>query len=198
MPHYYAVMDFECTCWDGNDRRRFNDHEIIEFPAVFMNSSTLEIEFEFRRFVRPTENPWLSDFCTDLTGITQFDVKYEDSLEQVLDEFDRFLYDNYIEDFTICTDGQWDIVKFLRPETLRKGIPFPDWACEWIDVRYQFGRTFRWNARWLSVGKMLAAIGMDFEGRQHSGLDDAHNIARILRRIHIKERRRIQATHGYS
>jgi 3'-5' exoribonuclease 1 len=190
-------MDYECTCWD-DDRKMLNPHEIIEFPAVFMNSSTLEVEYEFRRYVRPTENECISKFCTQLTGITQEDVKYEDSLEIVLNDFKNFLLRHGLDDFTVCTDGHWDIVKFLRPETERKGIDFPEWAEEWIDVRYQFGRTFRRNARWLSVPKMLSAIGMEFEGRQHSGLDDAHNIARILKKIHKKERRRIKPTHGFS
>lgn len=34
-------------------------------------ASQLEIVDEFRSFVKPTWRPQLSQFCTDLTGITQ-------------------------------------------------------------------------------------------------------------------------------
>ncbi len=30
---------------------------------------------------------------------------------------------------------------------------------------------------------MLTGLGMTFEGRQHSGIDDSHNISRILKEL---------------
>jgi inhibitor of KinA sporulation pathway (predicted exonuclease) len=30
---------------------------------------------------------------------------------------------------------------------------------------------------------MLTGLGMSFEGRQHSGIDDSHNISRILKEL---------------
>ena len=43
----------------------------VEFPAVLLNTSTGEVESEFHSYVQPQERPTLSDFCTELTGITQ-------------------------------------------------------------------------------------------------------------------------------
>lgn len=43
----------------------------VEFPAVLLNTSTGEIESEFHTYVQPQEHPVLSEFCTELTGITQ-------------------------------------------------------------------------------------------------------------------------------
>ena len=43
----------------------------VEFPAVLLNTSTGSIESEFHTYVLPEENPQLSEFCTELTGITQ-------------------------------------------------------------------------------------------------------------------------------
>merc|ERR1711957_796639 len=83
---YYCVVDFECTC----DRENVRDHEIIEFPAVFLNADTHEIDFEFHRYVRPTESPRLSDFCKEFTGISQADVDGADTLKTVLIEFNDF------------------------------------------------------------------------------------------------------------
>ena len=44
---------------------------LVEFPAVLLNTSSGEIESEFRHYVQPQEQPTLSAFCTELTGITQ-------------------------------------------------------------------------------------------------------------------------------
>ena len=43
----------------------------VEFPAVLLNTSTGEMESEFHMFVQPSEHARLSEFCTELTGITQ-------------------------------------------------------------------------------------------------------------------------------
>lgn len=42
---------------------------------------------EFRRFVRPTWRPALSQFCIELTGITQEEVDGADTFTGVLEEF---------------------------------------------------------------------------------------------------------------
>lgn len=43
----------------------------VEFPAVLLNTSSGEIESEFHRYVQPQEHTKLSEFCKELTGITQ-------------------------------------------------------------------------------------------------------------------------------
>ena len=136
---YYAVLDFECTCDSDNTGL---DHEIIEFPVVFLNTHTLEIDFVFRRFVKPTERPVLTEFCMNLTGITQEQVDAADSLDVVLQEFHDFIgehnlvlteaersNDNPL--FTIATDGPWDITRFLKPECSRKVLRFEKYWRRW-------------------------------------------------------------------
>lgn len=68
---YFIVLDFESTCWKDS---KFRTQEIIEFPAVLMNARTGVIEDEFHRYLLPQENPILSEFCKELTGITQVRV----------------------------------------------------------------------------------------------------------------------------
>ena len=43
----------------------------VEFPAVLLSVDSSEIVAEFHHFVIPMENPVLSDFCRELTGISQ-------------------------------------------------------------------------------------------------------------------------------
>jgi len=183
---FYAVLDFECTC--ERDVRAFK-HEIIEFPVVFLNARTLEVEMEFRAFVRPTEKPKLSSFCTELTGIEQSSIDGADTIDVVLLEFEQFLQANGLKDaksgessegtrsFVIATDGPWDVLAFLRKECQRKGIPLQSYWTHFVDVRHWFAAGF--NVRRCGVSKMLAQCGLEFQGREHSGIDDARNIARI-------------------
>lgn len=90
------MIDFESTCWK---EKNAHSQEIskslfwitrlvslllsvtsipkqfslcaVEFPAVLLNTKTGEVESEFHTYVQPQEHPVLSDFCTELTGITQ-------------------------------------------------------------------------------------------------------------------------------
>ena len=45
--------------------------QLVEFPAVLLNTATGEVECEFQYYVQPSEHPRLSSFCTELTGISQ-------------------------------------------------------------------------------------------------------------------------------
>ena len=66
---YLVVIDFEATCF-GRDNTEFCQ-EIIQFPAVLVDLDTLSITDEFCKFVKPVVNPTLTEYCTNLTGITQ-------------------------------------------------------------------------------------------------------------------------------
>lgn len=76
---YYCILDFEATC-DKNEKI-FN--EIIEFPSILFNEN-FEYISEFRSFVKPTINPILTNFCTELTSITQQNVNSSNELQNVL------------------------------------------------------------------------------------------------------------------
>ena len=45
--HFYCVIDFEGTCEEENPKDYI--HEIIEFPAVLVNATTLEVVSEISR-----------------------------------------------------------------------------------------------------------------------------------------------------
>lgn len=177
---YYAVVDFECTCERGV---RDYQHEIIEFPVAFLNSRTLKVDCEFHRFVRPTENPRLTAFCTELTGIAQGVVDASDLVADVLSEFDDFLRRRQLtpDMFAISTDGPWDVLSFLKKESQRKGIPLAGYWYNFVDIRQCFAAGF--GVRRCGVKDMLGICGLVFEGREHSGIDDARNIARIAAEV---------------
>jgi len=186
---YYVVVDFECTC--ERDNTNFA-HEIIECPAVFLNARTLQIEFEFHRYVKPVERSRLTSFCTELTGIEQHLVDKAEYLDRVLSELHEFLGTHNMVDkkgdrtseaplFVLCTDGPWDVLNFLRPECSRKKIQLQPYWQRWVDLRRTFCEAF--GPPRCGVTRMLERRGLKFEGRPHSGIDDARNIARIAAEI---------------
>lgn len=182
---FYCVVDFECTC----DAVNVHPHEIIEFPGIFVNAHTLEVQFEFHSFVRPTERPTLSSFCKDLTGVEQDAVDAAKPLDHVLRDFEHFCIARRlaptrkvprgVRSFCIVTDGPWDVRKFLAPECQRKRIVGA--RTTWhrvVDVRRLFRGHF--NIQYGGIVDMLERVGLIFQGREHCGLDDSRNIARLL------------------
>ena len=79
----YIVFDLEATC--EKDSKNFQN-EIIEIGAVKLNDG-YEITDEFSSFVKPIVNPILTDFCMNLTSITQSDVDTARKFPDVLDAF---------------------------------------------------------------------------------------------------------------
>nr|XP_006820700.1 PREDICTED: 3'-5' exoribonuclease 1-like [Saccoglossus kowalevskii] len=176
---YLVVIDYEATCEKENPTDYV--HEIIEFPVVLINSKTLKMEKEFRTFCRPVLHPKLSDFCTELTGITQAQVDGAPLFSDVLDQFENWLEENKLGSeysFAIVTDGPWDIICFLNVQCVLSQISFPEYARRWINIRKLFSNYY--HTRRLKLTLMLDHLGMTFEGRQHSGIADCRNIARIM------------------
>ncbi|KAF5386757.1 hypothetical protein D9615_001814 [Tricholomella constricta] len=232
----FLVLDVEATCHQGTD---FNfPNEIIEFPVCLMQwkdrsddqkASQLEVVAEFRSFVKPTWQPILSQFCTDLTGITQEQVDSAPSFPDVLASFEEFMIEHELVDedtgehlvrFCWCSDGPFDVRDFVvkqcfiskvsarahssfdvskkDPPHLKYQIPMPHWiqgdvldvrtsVLDWLhscELPKYSPSTRGWDGprrRTLNIPAQLKALGLpSFEGRQHSGIDDSRNIAKII------------------
>jgi len=180
--HYYVVIDYEATC-ELVKTSEFQQ-EIIEFPAVLVNGRTCEIEDEFRLYCRPVINPLLSDFCTDLTGITQDDVDKAPLFADALLSFNEWITQKKLGtkySFAIVTDGPWDMGKFLQDQCKFSQVEFPAYCCYWINIRKTFSNFYKIGK--IPLNAMIHLIGKEFQGRAHSGLDDSRNIAAIVQRL---------------
>ncbi|NWV12155.1 ERI2 exoribonuclease, partial [Ptilonorhynchus violaceus] len=189
---FLIVLDFEATCWEEPRRR---GPEIIEFPAVLLNTSTGEIESEFHMYVQPQEHPILTKFCTELTGITQNQVDEGIPLNICLSQFLKWIQKIQKEKKIIfSTDAQsnstleakacafvtwtdWDLGVCLQYECKRKQLRKPDILNSWIDLKATY-RAF-YNRKPKGLKGALQDLGIAFEGREHSGLDDSRNTARL-------------------
>ncbi|XP_066993027.2 3'-5' exoribonuclease 1 isoform X1 [Anabrus simplex] len=159
-------------------------HEIIEFPAVLVSTEKLEIVDHFQAYCKPIVNPKLSDFCVELTGITQEKVDNSQPFDEVLESFEAWLKKHKLGSkfkYGVVTDGPWDMGRFLYGQCKISGVPYPRFGNKWINIRKIFSSFYKSKRYCLRL--MLEHLDIGFEGRPHCGLDDARNIARILLRL---------------
>ena len=185
-----ALIDLEATC-DISDFPK-DETEIIEIGAVagtFVaeNGGFALSGEEFRTYLRPEWHPTLTPFCTELTGIEQRTVDTAPLLAQGLDALAKWL--------TTCGTqvwgswGDYDRRQFDR-ETASKQLDNPMPAYPHINVKPLFRMSDeedegskRKKRRGGGLARAVRRAGLEFEGRHHSGLDDARNIGRLLETV---------------
>lgn len=177
----YVVLDFEATCWEG----RHADQEIIEFPLVLVDAKTLTQVDEFRTYVRPEQNPTLSQFCTKLTGITQEQVSeaptWPTAREVAKAWLDDRLSGHGYRRWLLVTCGDWDLKTMLPMQCKLAGEPVPAPFQTWLNIKRLFSEVTGEKAT--GMEGMLEVLHLELEGRHHCGLDDCKNIARILEEL---------------
>ena len=158
--------------------------EIIEFPAVLVNSKKQKIEDCFRMYCKPRINPKLSQYCMELTGITQEQVDNAETFDKVLSHYNNWLKKHNLgtknKRYAVVTDGNWDMSKFLVSQCHYSNVPIPKWGKSWVNLKKTFKNFYQKGENRICLKTMLEILNMDFIGRPHCGLDDAKNIARIL------------------
>lgn len=174
---YYLIVDLEATCSNDGAVPR-HEMEIIEIGAVMQSSRTLEIESEFQTFVRPVRHPQLTAFCSELTGIVQQDVAGAPLFPQALAAMQQWM--SGFADSLFCSWGDYDRKQFLQ-DCEYHGVSYP-FRSGHLNLKAEFSRTLNLRKK-LGIGDALRRLGLQFEGSPHRGLDDARNIARIVRQV---------------
>lgn len=156
-----------------------------------MNLKTGQIEAEFHKYIKPTKSPRLGEHCIKLTGISQAQVDNGISLQTALNLFDNWLrkelsarnltlpkMSNYNANVNCAfiTWGNSDFGVFMHEECRRKGIKKPPLFNQWIDMQKIYGNLYRCESK-VNLLDALTNLGLKFEGRKHSGIDDAKNLA---------------------
>ena len=77
--------------------------------------------------------------------------------------------------------SDWDFNVCLSNECKRKQIRRPNCFAAWIDARAVYQKFY--SRRPQGLEGALKDLGIEFEGRQHSGLCDARNTAKLLARM---------------
>jgi len=168
------IVDLESTCYENEPPHFFS--EIIEIGAVVFDPASLEVIGEFQRFVKPMLFPILSDFCKQLTSITQEQVDGGVSIDQALKEIGAFAR-KY--DAVFCSWGYYDR-KQIERVCLRFSIPYPFQKAH-ISLKHEHSAFY--GIKKLGLGQALRFHGFTLEGTHHRAIDDARNIAKITRQM---------------
>lgn len=179
----YCIIDLEATCWErGDPNRSLHKTEIIEIGAVLLNENFEYID-EFDYFVRPIYNPTLTEYCTDLTSITQTDIDSALKLPAIITFMVNWL--GTTEDVVFCSWGDFDKNQLLN-ECADHMIDYP-FNDDHINVKARFSEIMK-RTKKMGLKKALRILDLQFEGTQHRGIDDALMISKVFRIIMDKNK----------
>lgn len=127
----------------------------LEFAAVLLSSKSGQVKDQFHCYVRPTLFPKLSDYCVNLTGITQDLIDRQETYpiihRRFLDWIEKLQLEKGLRFATVterkilqgpnaafCSWSSWDLRFFLRIECERNNLDCPPYLKTWIDVRKMY------------------------------------------------------------
>jgi inhibitor of KinA sporulation pathway (predicted exonuclease) len=169
------VVDVEATCWQDKPPNKFpnNRNEIIEIGLTRIDILKQEI-VETRSILVTPPTTQISEFCTELTTITQEMIDEKGiPFKQAMEILDK----EYRASRNIFASwGDYDRKAFEK-------------NCAWNNVNYPFGNLHLnvkalFNSHFGHGGNMAICYEELFkkpiEGTHHRGDDDSKNIAEIL------------------
>jgi inhibitor of KinA sporulation pathway (predicted exonuclease) len=190
-----VIIDFEATCDNSQYPKITADtQECIEFPFVVVELCPpydathdeevpiIQIVDEFQYYVKPEWSTELTEFCTELTGITNDQINSGISLRECINLFNEYVQENFIsknKSFCIITDGQWDLKQLLLREATKKNIPLAPHFKRFFDLRREYKLCFP-ELLVKGLYSMVNHAGVDFVGRHHSGFDDCMTICNLV------------------
>jgi inhibitor of KinA sporulation pathway (predicted exonuclease) len=176
----YIIVDLEATCWEG---KALAPNEIIEIGAVCVDDSNW-ILGEFDVMVRPSICPILSEFCTQLTSITQADVENAPHFPEALQQFQDWIA-QFEDSYWLCSWGFYDKKQF-KQDCILHGLD-TDWLKNHMSIKHQHPKISDGiTARPLGMQGALKLEGFTLDGTHHRGIDDARNMTKIFRKYYGK------------
>ncbi|GII54812.1 DNA polymerase III [Planotetraspora thailandica] len=169
---FLNVIDVEATCWEKQPPPG-QLSEIIEIGLCVVDLETLERVSRHRLLVRPVRSS-VSEFCTELTGLTAKDVAGGVSFQEACGVLER---DHRARSRTWASWGDYDRRQFER-QCAAAGVRYP-FAIRHVNAKLTFSETYGLTCR-LGMKAALEYAGLPLEGRHHSGVDDAWNIAALV------------------
>ena len=178
----WLLIDLEATCWENKttpqgERQSVDTMEIIEIGcAVAKKSGELLGERSF--IIRPTRNPILSAFCTELTSITQEMVDAASAADLT-----ALFLDNYLVQLPDlagwCSWGDYDRRQF-EAQAASFQRPLDLLSLPHVNLKKLWAASTGHKKKASGLTNALRYHGLGFEGHLHRGVDDARNMARLL------------------
>jgi inhibitor of KinA sporulation pathway (predicted exonuclease) len=171
------VIDIEATCWETEKQKPSGEEsEIIEIGLALYNVKTGEVEKSESIIIKPKRSK-VSDFCTKLTTLTQDIVdkgtSFPAACEKLMKEYNT-------KNITCASFGDYDRLMFIR-ECKNYALSYP-LSKSHMNIKNIFALQHKLD-REISMPAALDKIKETLDGTHHRGVDDAVNIAKILKSI---------------
>lgn len=173
---YYKILviDIESTCW--KEPQTDNISEIIEIGISPIDTKSGDL-LESKSIIVKPEHSKVSEYCTELTTITQNDVdsgiSFKDACEILINEYNSKKY-------AWASYGAYDRNQF-DIQCKRENIEYP-FSYAHINVKVLFALRYSLR-RDVGMAKALKILNIPLVGIHHRGIDDSKNIAKILSKI---------------
>jgi inhibitor of KinA sporulation pathway (predicted exonuclease) len=171
----WMVIDLESTCWEKPEHQGLQESEVIEIGIAVVDLRKRVVEASHQIYVTPVKST-VSAFCTALTGITNQVVSSEGVHFPVA--WDRL--EKLGREHNLGTWASWG--DYDRDMLLRM---CKQWNEPWKLPRTHMNlkvleATMRGRDRGVGQKRSVSAAGLQWEGRNHCGRDDAAMAARVL------------------
>jgi inhibitor of KinA sporulation pathway (predicted exonuclease) len=152
--------------------------ETIEIGLVVIELETLEVIDKFQHFVRPHINPILTEFCKAPTSIQQADVDGASTYAEVGQELGAFIarYPNA----AWASWGDYDARQLERDAGLATR-PSLLAGLQHFNIRKWHKGLYDDQPK--SLNQRVESLGLVWQGNYHRGIDDARNVALIVKEI---------------
>ena len=183
-----VVFDLEWTAWQGSQERCWSGPgeeslEIVQIGALKLtNSDTMPETEHLDVYVKPLINPMLSDYFTELTGISQTTIDtLGTSFPEALGQFQSFVG----EQTSVAVSNGDDVGKLML-------------NCGYMNIDFPFEPDLFVNVGPLILAhnpnpaivtdscNLHAAYGFSQAGTAHNALDDCRAVAEALRILRRK------------
>ncbi len=179
------ILDFEyCEIPESYIKeRRTCKKELIQIGAVMLDEYDEEIDC-FNEYIKPKYGV-VTEYIEELTHITNEMLEDKRSFEEVMDDFFEWCG----EDFMIYSWSKCDIGVLRKEIDLKKyhHINLKYMLRHWCDLQADVDRTLK-SRSCLALDYVLEGLGLDFEGTQHSAIDDARNTAYVYQAYQNKRK----------
>lgn len=180
------VLDLE-MCRIGKEYRKKefpHQHEIIQIGAVKMNEEGQIID-TFSIYVHPIYGR-VDHFIQELTGISEKMLTYAPEIQDALQLLMDWTGPDYQKVYTWSASDRSQLFHEIDSKHIHltnlKTFMQKD---HWIDYQKIFGKRYKFS--WaMSLKQALEMTGIETEGHEHNGLDDAYNTAKLISKLEME------------
>lgn len=169
------IVDLEATCWRGHPPEG-QENEIIEIGVCLLDIHSGDISEIQGILVKPSRST-VSAFCTELTTLTQAQVDEGISFQEAC----KLLRSHYKSRQRVWASyGDYDR-RQVQKQCESREVPYP-FGRRHINVKTLCAIRNKWPHE-IGMDKALKHLEIPLHGTHHRGVDDAFNIAHILRTL---------------